>query len=341
MSPGFGAALLTALLALRPGPASAAGLSPADLPGWGADNQAAALAAFRTSCPQLTGREWQAACAAAAQVVDARAFFQRYFRAEPIGGAKSTLFTGYYEPEIPASPVRTTRYAFPIYRKPPGLVPGRPWFDRETIERQGLLNDKGLEIAWLQSPVDVFFLQIQGSGRLEMPDGKTVRVGFAAKNGQPYRSIGEEMVRRGLLAASQVSAQAIRLWIERHPEVGQELLWANPSYVFFRRVHLPAKLGPLGAMSVPLTPERSLAVDPNWVPLGAPVWVATEGPDAIHRLMVAQDSGSAIKSPQRADIFVGSGARAGALAGEMRDEGHMYVLRPRDMRDLLQPEAPK
>lgn len=318
-----------ALTLLCPVSAPAAPLTFADLPGWTQDDQAAALRAFITSCPTLQDEpEWAAACAAAPGQADARGFFERYFRPVAVPARGPTLFTGYYEPEIVASPVRTTRFAYPIYRKPPELQPGEVWYDRAAIEGRGLLAGRGLELAWLADPVDVFFLQVQGSGRLIMPDGHVMRVGFAAKNNQPYRSIGRELVERGVFPASQVSARTIRNWVHANPAAGRDLMWTNPSFVFFRPVTLDPALGPIGGLQVPVTPGRTLAVDPRYVPLGAPVWIDTEGNQPMRRLMVAQDVGTAIKGPERADVFMGSGFRAGELAGSMRDRGRMIVLMP-------------
>lgn len=309
-------------------PASALITCCADLPGWQQDDQAAALRAFLLSCPQMQGPAWQSVCAAARVATNARQFFEDHFQPRLVGNSGGTLFTGYYEPEINASPVQTPVFAYPIYAKPPELHPGEVWFDRKTIQDSGVLKGRGLEIAWLADPVDVFFMQIQGSGRLRMPDGSVQRVGFAAKNGRPYRSIGQELVRRGAFRPAQVSAWTIKRWVHRHPEAGQDLMNTNPSYVFFRKLGLPSSSGPIGAMNVPVTAGRSLAVDPSVVPLGAPVWVDANGRDPIRSLMVAQDAGSAIKGPGRADVFIGSGARAGVIAGRMRDEGRMYVLMP-------------
>jgi membrane-bound lytic murein transglycosylase A len=187
----------------------------------------------------------------------------------------------------------------------------------------------GLEIAYVDDPVELFFLQIQGSGRILLPDGGYLRVGFSGSNGHNYRSIGQEMVRRGIYEPHQVSAQVIKNWVRRNPEDGKELLYHNPSYVFFREVNqVPADKGPLGAMNRSITTMRSVAVDPKFTPLGAPVWIEKDGADPIRRLMIAQDTGSAIKGAQRGDIFFGTGDEAGRKAGRLRDPGRMVVLMP-------------
>jgi membrane-bound lytic murein transglycosylase A len=203
------------------------------------------------------------------------------------------------------------------------------WYTRGELEEQDLLSGRGLELAYAADPVDVFFLQIQGSGRLRLTDGSLMRVGFAAKNGHDYSSVGQEMVRRGLYQPHQVSAQRIKAWVRANGEAGRQLLHHNKSFVFFREVsQVPAHLGPLGAMNRSITPRRTLAVDPTYTPLGAPVWIEKDGRDPMRRLMVAQDTGSAIKGAQRADIFYGTGDAAGQKAGRVRDPGRMIVLLP-------------
>ena len=172
-----------------------------------------------------------------------------------------------------------------------------------------------------------------------MQDGTTIRVGYGGRNDQPYRSIGQELVRRGIFAPHQVSAQVIRNWVRRNPAAGRELLYHNPSYIFFREVDLPdPDLGPLGAMNRSITPMRSIAVDPEHTPLGAPVWIEKAGADPIHRLMVAQDTGGAIRGAQRADIFYGFGEEAGLAAGEIRDPGRMVVLLPIELAHQRAPD---
>lgn len=308
------------------------------LAGWREDGQAAALAAFLVTCDQLQAPEWGPLCALAADVpqddASARAFFEIFFK-PVIVGTPPALFTGYYEPELNGSPVRTARYAWPIYRRPPELQDGAVWHSRSVIE-SGILQGRGLEIAWIDDPVEVFFLHIQGSGRVRMTDGRVIRVGYAGKNGHPYRSVGQELVRRGLMSVHEVSAGAIRAWVRRNPGLGEDLLNANPSYVFFRKLaDLSADKGPIGAMGRSITPLRSLAVDPVFTPLGAPVWIEKEGRVPMNRLMVAQDTGGAIKGAQRADIFYGFGDAAGDAAGEVKDGGRMVILMPIDRAYVL------
>jgi membrane-bound lytic murein transglycosylase A len=251
-----------------------------------------------------------------------------FFRPVQIG-VPPALLTGYYEPEIAGALRPDDTHRFPIYRRPPGLPSGARWASRAEIENDGLLAGRGLEIAWLADPVERFFLQIQGSGRIRLPDGGIVRVGYGGKNGHDYRSVGQELVRRGLFEAHEVSADAIAGWVRANPAAGRRLLQHNPSYVFFRRLDdHPAGKGPLGAMNRPLTPGRSIAVDPDHVPLGAPVWLEKGGATPLRRLMVAQDTGSAIQGAQRADIFYGTGAEAGRAAGRVRDAGRLVVLLP-------------
>lgn len=330
------AAALAALgAALMAGPAAAETRTSfvdwADLVGWADDDHASALAVFTETCGDLGEPHWPALCAVAKTAPPARDFFERFFLPVLVEDGEPPLFTGYFEPELAGSLVRTETFRYPLYRLPPDL-PGGPWLTRGEIETTGALDGKGLEIAWLADPVDKFFLQVQGSGRIRLPDGRGIRVGFGGKNGHPYRSVGNEMVRRGYLPQHQVSAQMIRRWVASNPSQGAELLRHNPSYVFFREVsRVPAHLGPLGAMNRSITAGRSVAVDPDFVPLGAPVWLEKAGEEPLRRLMVAQDTGSAIKGAQRADIFYGTGAEAGEAAGRVRDTGRLVVLLPVEM----------
>ena len=305
-------------------------LSFDELDGWHGDDHGAALDVFLETCPDIDRPPWPALCAVAQTQAGGRGFFEAFFRPVLVGEPPA-LFTGYYEPEIPGALRRDARHRWPIYRTPPELVPGTLWHSRAEIEENGLLDGRGLEIAWLADPVDRFFLQIQGSGRIRLPDGGILRVGYAARNGHDYRSIGKELVRRGIYRPHEVSASVISAWIRRNPQEGRDLLHHNPSYVFFRRLpDMPPGKGPLGAMNRSVTALRSIAVDPAHTRLGAPVWVEKDGAEPLRRLMIAQDTGSAIKGAQRADIFYGSGPEAGRIAGRVRDRGRMVVLLPVD-----------
>lgn len=331
-----------AVALMAPLPAAAQMLEFEALEGWHEDDHAAALTTFLATCDLIDAPDWRPICKLAADVprdeASARSFFELFFKPVVIGDPPA-LFTGYYEPELNGSPVRTPRFAWPIYRKPPELTEGQPWHSRAVIEG-GLLAGRGLEIAWLDDPIDVYFLQIQGSGRIRMTDGRVIRVGYGGKNGQPYRSIGQELVRRGVYTMDQVSAQVIRAWVRRNPGPGQDLMNHNPSYVFFRKLSdLPADKGPIGAMGRSITTLRSVAIDPVFTPLGAPVWIEKEGGAPLRRLMVAQDTGGAIKGAQRADIFYGTGAQAGEDAGTVKDGGRMVLLLPIDRAYALLPEG--
>lgn len=336
----LGAMLMTVPAAAQQ--ADARLLSFEDLKGWAADDHAAALSVFRKSCKRMADAhaedDWPALCSVAEAAPDARAFFEHFFRPVLIGDPADALFTGYYEPELAGSLQRTEQFNVPLYAAPPELRAGVKFPSRGEIEEGALLEGRGLEIAWLSDPVEKFFLQVQGSGRLRMPDGSTLRVGFGGKNGHEYRSIGRELVRRGIYEPHQVSAAVIKRWVRQNPEEGRFLLHHNPSYVFFRKVeNLDAESGPRGAIQVALTAERSIAVDPEFVHLGAPVWVEKGGAIPLTRLMIAQDTGSAIKGAQRADIFYGSGHAAGRLAGRIKDGGRMVVLLPIEAAYRLAP----
>ena len=333
-------ALLVALFVMTATPAPAQMLDFEALDGWAEDDHAAALTVFVDTCDLLKDPDWTPVCGLARQTAPqaARSYFELLFRPVLIGSPPA-LFTGYYEPELPGSAIRTPRFAWPIYRRPPELRDGMVWHDRATIER-GVLRGRGLEIAWLDDPVEAFFLQIQGSGRIRLPDGQMIRVGYAGRNGHAYRSVGQEMVRRGTHSMDQVSAQAIRAHVRSNPGTGMELLNHNPSYVFFRKLpDLPAEKGPIGAMGRSITTMRSIAVDPDYTLLGAPVWVEKNGAAPIRRLMIAQDTGGAVKGAQRADIFFGTGVAAGEAAGTVKDGGRMIVLLPIDRAYAMLPEG--
>jgi membrane-bound lytic murein transglycosylase A len=311
-----------------------------ELHGWAEDDHAEALSVFRTTCADLDAPDWQGLCALASREPDARTFFELFFRPVLIGGDQTALFTGYFEPELDGALRATDRFRFPVYRVPPEVRDGTRWLSRAEIETSGVLDGRGLEIAWVDDAVELFFLQIQGSGRIRLTDGSVIRVGYGARNGHEYRSVGQEMVRRGLFQPHQVSAQVIADWVRRNPEAGAELLHHNPSYIFFREVRIAdPDLGPLGAMNRSITPLRTIAVDPTYTPLGAPVWIEKAGAVPMHRLMIAQDTGGAIRGPQRADIFFGFGDAAGEAAGTIRDPGRMVVLLPIERAHQAVPDA--
>lgn len=331
--------------ALMTGAAQSADLSYevhdfADLDGWDRDDHAAALNVFLATCPDIDAPDWQSLCAVAQTIENPKAFFELFFRPVLIENGQKPLFTGYYEPELDGSLVQTDRFRFPVYGQPREARGAGQWLSRGEIETSGVMEGRGLEIAWVGDPVELFFLQIQGSGRIRLPDGHHLRVGYGGSNGHEYRSIGVELIRRGIYRKHQVSAQVIKSWVRRNPVEGVELLRHNPSYVFFRKIDsVSPEDGPLGAMNRSVTSGRSIAVDPAFTPLGAPVWLEKDGEHPIRRLMVAQDTGSAIKGPQRADIFFGTGDKAGRAAGKLRDAGRMMVLLPIQRAFALLPES--
>lgn len=285
---------------------------------------------------------------------DARLYFERHFRPHRVlHGSPNALFTGYYEPLIEGSRTRGGRFQAPLLKRPTDLVdivePAQrsavggqltharqtraglvPFATRADIEA-GALDGQGLELIWLADPVEVFFLQIQGSGRVRLTDGTTVRVHYDGKNGHPYTSIGRYLIDKGLLAADRVSMGALGRWLKADAARGRLVMHQNKSYVFFREL-ADSRDGPLGALEVPLTAGRSLAVDPAVHTLGTPVYVSA--PSLTHplkgrpynRLMIAQDVGSAIKGAERGDIFFGSGDSAGRTAGITKHPGHFFVL---------------
>jgi membrane-bound lytic murein transglycosylase A len=352
--------------AVPPKPA-AAPLQPArweDLPGWRQDALRPAFDAFLASCPALAAKiGWEPACRAAqalppGDAAAIRAFFEtRFLPFEVVNpdGTREGLITGYYEPLLKGSRKRSSRHPHAVYGVPDdlltvelgelhpelkslrlrGRVEGRkvvPYYSRAQLaQRQRELAGKALY--WVADPLDLFFLQVQGSGRIELEDGSRVRVGYADQNGHPYRSIGRWLVDRGELSVEQASLDGIRRWAQANPARLGELLDANPSFVFFRE--LPGTAGgPPGSLGVPLTEGRSLAVDPRTIPLGAPVFLATRWPGterSLNRLMVAQDTGGAIKGAVRADYFWGFGAPALAQAGRMRERGRLWVLLPPEL----------
>ncbi len=319
-------------LALAAWPASAETrriLTFDDLKGWDTDQHDQALAVFRNTCMDLPADDWAALCKLAGDAKEAQPFFEMFFRPVLIEDGTAPLITGYFEPELQGSRHRTARFRFPVYRLPPG---GAPTYTRAQIEDENLLAGQGLELAWVDDAVGLFYMQVQGSGRIRLTDGSILRLGYAGENGHPYRSPGAELVRRGVYGAHQVSSRVIRNWVARNPVEGRALLHDSPSYVFFRLIDgMTHDTGPRGAMNRSITAKRSIAIDPSFVPLGAPVWLEKGGRQPVFRLVIAQDTGGAIKGAQRADLFMGSGDEAGLEAARLKDRGRLIVLLPIDL----------
>jgi membrane-bound lytic murein transglycosylase A len=309
-----------------------------ELDGWNDDNHQDALRVFLDTCRDLDDPQWRPICALAQTQDDGKAFFELFFRPLLIEDGNTPLFTAYFEPELKGSRVQTSVYRYPVYAKPREVI-GQVWLPRRDIEDGDVMKGRGLEIAWVADPVDLQFLQIQGSGRIRLPDGSSIRLGYGGSNGHSFMSLGKELVRRGIYNEHQVSQAVIKNWVRRNPEAGHDLLMSNPSCVFFRKIgDVSASKGPLGAMNRSITAHRSLAVDPKYTPLGAPIWLEKDGTEPFRRLMVAQDTGSRVKGAQRADIFWGTGDQAGKLAGKIKDDGRMYVLLPIQRAYALLPE---
>jgi membrane-bound lytic murein transglycosylase A len=316
-----------------------------------------ALAAFRISCPSLITRQdasgltrpgdWRTACEAAGNwpEADAAGFFTAHFESAEVGNPGNAHVTGYFEPEIRGSRVQAPGFEVPVYRVPPDLVEqdpataeasgtprrGRmvdgqivPYFERAEIVG-GALANRGLEIGWAADEIEFFFLQIQGSGRLLLPDGGVMRIGYAGQNGREYVGIGKLMKDRGLLGPGQTSMQGIVAWLRANPEEGRAIMNENKSYIFFKELTGP---GPLGALGRPVTPRVTVAADPRFVPLGAPVILQVDRPEA-NGLWIAQDTGGAIKGANRFDTFWGAGDYAATTAGGMSSRGRAYLLLPK------------
>ena len=334
----------------------------ASVEGLQSDNPAAAWKAWLQSCQALRKQDsWKPACEAAAQMPapgadEVRAYLMQYFSPYQVtnpDGSNSGLITGYYEPLLRGSRQKTERYRYPLYARPANLITvdlgsvypdlaGRrlrgkleqnrlsPYYSRGEIE---IANSPlaGNELLWVDDIIDLFFLQIQGSGLIQLDNGQQVHVGYAEQNGQPYQSIGKILINRGELTADKASMQGIKNWARANIDKVRDLLNGNPSYVFFRELP-PGLPGPLGALGVPIMAERSLAVDARYIPLGAPVFLSTSQPNSarpLQRLMLAQDTGGAIKGAVRADFFWGAGFEAGRQAGAMKQQGKMWVLLPK------------
>ena len=336
-------------------PVSFAANNWSELPGWSGDDVAQALPAFVKSCNRIAqnqpnnapldpsaqdadfGRvgDWRPLCrqAAALPAGDenaARKFFEHGFSPMLVAshGNSHGLFTGYWEVEVDGSRTREGPYQFPLYRAPPDLVAGKRYLDRAAIE-DGALAGKGLEIVWLKSADDVFALQIQGSGRIRLPDGSLERLVYQANNNRPFVDVYQMMLNQGLIPKVQFSESTVRAWMRDNPAAARELRRKDPLYVFFQ----PLKGdGPVGYQGAVLTAERSLAVDHRYIPLGVPLWLDAHDkyrPVAVQRLVVAQDIGDGIVGPLRGDFYWGSGQQAQARGSNFYADGQYWVLLPR------------
>lgn len=323
-----------------------------DLPGWKEDKTLKALPAIKRSCTTIlkkdssasmatrsdregTASDWHPFCN---QILDnppktestLRQAIQRHLKPYLVAcsGESTGLFTGYDEPELRGSRHRHGRYQTPLYRLPSSKIPykGMP---RSRIVRGGL-KGRGLELVWVDDPIAAFFLQIQGSGRVRLENGQMMRLGYAGTNGCGYHAIGKTLIDRGALSSSNVSRQSIVAWLKAHPREAESVMSLNKSYVFFRIRHGE---GPIGSHGVALTPQRSLAIDRQYISLGTPLWVDLDHPDVgaprIQSLVVAQDTGGAIKGGVRGDLFWGCGTEAADLAGRMKSRGEYYLLLPK------------
>lgn len=313
------------------------------VPGWQDDSLIGAAAALRENCLRVAQLvTWRRACAAASHLDDldagaTRSFFETYFTPFQLAngdGSVDGLVTGYYEPLLHGARARGGPYQFPLYRWPTRYRAGTALPPRADLERSGALD--GNELVWVDDPIEAFFLQVQGSGRIVLDDGTVMRVGFGGSNNQPYRSIGRWLLDHGEITPAQATMQGIKAWARANPTRVTSLLDTNPRFVFFRDMTSTQTVsaggdGPIGALGVPLTPERSIAVDPASIPLGSAVFLSTTRPFSntpMNRVVFAQDTGSAIRGGVRADYFWGLGDDAGDLAGKMKQAGRMWLLLP-------------
>ena len=354
-------ALMVSACTTRP-PGIGGPIEWSSLQNWASDNQSDVWDGFLKSCQKLRHEQWQEVCHLARNSgglsdAEVREFFELNFDVRPVyaeDGVTEGLITGYYEPLLKGSWERSEEFRYPLYGVPKdllivdlgGIYPelknmrlrGKldgnrvvPYYDRAQLDGdQDLLQ--GTEILWVNSLVDVFFLHVQGSGRVQLTDGSTTAVGYAGQNGHPYKSIGKVLTYMGELDKEEVTLFTIKDWLKSNPTRLNEVLSKNPSYIFFE-LRDAREDGPIGALNVALTPQRSIAVDRNVIPLGAPVWLQTTLPNEkqspLNKLMLAQDTGGAIKGHVRADVFWGRGDEAEKMAGLMKQQGKLFVLLPK------------
>ena len=356
------AALLVSCALITPEPGIGKPTKWSGLKGWQSDRHAETWTSLLRTCDKLRDQpEWTALCQATKRFHNptdqqAKMFYEKWFTPHPvyaIGGTRKGLITGYYEPLLFGSLKKTEHFKFPIYQRPQDLltidvsdvypelqgkrVRGRldgttviSYHNRATLDSNPQLLT-GNELVWVDDPVALFFLHVQGSGRVQLPDGTIMGIGYADQNGHPYKSIGRELIDMGELDKDDVNLFSIRRWLQDNPTQVRALFERNPSYIFFTTRSV-LEDGPYGSLNVPLVAERTIAVDRSVIPLGLPVWLETTVPDSkepYNRLVLAQDTGGAIKGHVRADLFWGQGPHAEHMAGLMKEEGRLYVLKPK------------
>lgn len=321
-----------------------------DLQGWDEDNHPEGLTSFKNSCakiktnPQIfkpmpgvaggTSRDWLRVCSKINSAKDAKTFFENNFTPylASKGENKNALFTGYFEIELNGSKEKKVPYIYPVYKLPPDFKAGEKYYTRSEIN-QGILNGKNLEIAWVDDPVRLFFMHVQGSGIIKLDDGRVMRVGFAGKNNQEYVSIGKYIAEVTSVNPKEISKNKIEDWLKANPAKINHVLEKNPSYIFFREIGTD---GPIGGQGVALTPMRSAAIDASIINYSTPIWVDStlmgnqEAGPVFRKLLIAQDTGSAIKGPLRLDIFFGYGEEAEKMAGYQNNPGRYFLLLPKD-----------
>ncbi|MDG1707870.1 MAG: MltA domain-containing protein [Emcibacteraceae bacterium] len=354
-----------------------------NLEGWQEDNHVEALLSFQISCGRLlkypddreyngfgVAKDWKPACETATQLESptspqAKELFETYFNVLSFREEEEGLFTGYYAPLYKGSKTQSDKFNAPLYSVPKDLqalnlgqfdsrLKGRsvvgevkngqfvPYKDRKIID-QGALDNQGLELVWLEKAEETFFLQIQGSGFIELESGEIMHLGYAQRNGRPYRAIGQYLIESGDVARQDMSLKAILDWMNENPDKSDELMWKNPSYVFFLERQGDK---PVGSLGVGLTPGRSLAVDREHIPLGMPLWLETYQEDDtdkeniqkqshLNRLVIAQDTGGAIKGKIRGDVYWGIGDEAEKSAGPMKDKGSYFLFVPKNVAQSL------
>lgn len=359
--------LLSVIILFLIGCAAKPGISNAvswdKLKGWQSEKHSQLLMPLLAQCPKLEKKQprWRSICNGARQLENAsdlqlKNFFEEQFTPHKINGLKGSttgMITGYYQPLLQGSYTQSERFYYPLYKKPSSLLKVPPsknllkvkdnrargreylgeivaYYSRAEIDGP-TLPLKGNELLWVDSSDDAFFLHIQGSGLVQLEDASIVAVGYAEQNGHPYRAIGRDLVALGVISKQDISLQTIKKWLDDNPRQAQAIKNKNPSYIFFT-LRQDIEQGPRGSLNVPLTPERSVAVDRSIIPLGSPLWLDTQLPQsnqAYRRLVFSQDTGGAINGPVRADIFFGRGERAEALAGEMKQQGTIFILLPK------------